>query len=312
MSEEIFDVVDSDDNVTGQAARSVVHANGWLHRAVHIFVLNSAGELLTHLRSTTRDEYPNKWTSSASGHLSAGEDYDEAAPRELKEELGISAPLTRLHKFAACPDTANEHTILYMARTDAPPTFQAEEIADGEFLPLATIRQQMEESPDRFAPSFRLLFCWFDQSGHATQTVLSAEHIVVRPAQSGDEQRIAAFIHPFVEQKRLLPRTEDELDELIKNGFVALDADRIVGFAALEIYSRKLAEIRSLATAPEFRGMGIGKRLIQACVNRAKDSGVLEVMAITSSEEFFRSCGFDFTLPGEKKALFLQAADWSV
>lgn len=309
MSEELFDVVDSDDCVTGQAPRSVVHANGWLHRAVHIFVLNSAGELLVHLRSATRDEYPNKWTSSASGHLSAGEDYDEAAPRELAEELGITAQLTRLHKFAACPDTANEHTVLYMARTDATPTFQAEEIADGEYLSIETIRQQMKESPDRFAPSFRSLFGWFDQSGHATQVASFAQDVVVRAAQVGDERSIADFIHPFVEQKRLLPRTEDELDELIKNGFVAMHGKQVVGFCALEIYSKKLAEIRSLATAPEVRGMGIGKRLIQACVNRAKDAAVLEVMAITSSEEFFRSCGFDFTLPGEKKALFLQPGE---
>jgi len=53
----------------------------------------------------------------------------------------------------------------------------------------------------------------------------------------------------------------------------------------------------------------VGKRLVEACVNRAREEQILEVMAITSSEEFFRSCGFDFTLPGEKKALFLQTRE---
>ncbi|MDA1015698.1 MAG: NUDIX domain-containing protein [Planctomycetota bacterium] len=161
MNEEQFDVVDEHDNVIGRAARSVVHAKRWLHRAVHIFVLNSAGELLVHLRSATRDEFPLKWTSSASGHVSAGETYDDSAPRELAEELGLAAPLTRLHKFAACEATANEHTVLYVARSDESPTLQVEEIAAGEFLPIPEIQRQLDESPDRFTPPFRMLFQWF-------------------------------------------------------------------------------------------------------------------------------------------------------
>jgi GNAT superfamily N-acetyltransferase len=64
-------------------------------------------------------------------------------------------------------------------------------------------------------------------------------------------------------------------------------------------------EIRSLAVSAEAQGLGIGKKLVTACVELAKVENVLEVMAISSNEEFFQSCGFDFTLPGEKKALFL-------
>ena len=66
MSEEIFDVVDQDDKVLFQAPRSVVHANHWLHRAVHIFVFNSQGKLLVHRRSATKDEAPLKCTLAVS------------------------------------------------------------------------------------------------------------------------------------------------------------------------------------------------------------------------------------------------------
>lgn len=118
--------------------------------------------------------------------------------------------------------------------------------------------------------------------------------------------KVHAFIRPFVAAGRLLERTIEELDQLIDDGFVADDAGRIVGFAALEIYSKKLAELRSLAVAEGYRGHGLGRRLVAACVERAREKNVLEVMAITSSEDFFQACGFDFTLPGEKKALFLQ------
>lgn len=133
-----------------------------------------------------------------------------------------------------------------------------------------------------------------------------SDSIVVRPARGADIQPLLDLISPFVEQRKLLPRTIAELALLLPNYFVAESAGRIVGCAALEIYSSKLAELRSLVVSPELQGHGVGKRLVQACVDRARDEEILEVMAITSAEEFFQSCGFDFTLPGEKKALFLQ------
>ena len=120
---------------------------------------------------------------------------------------------------------------------------------------------------------------------------------------------LAEFIQPFVSEGRLLPRTTEELAELVYNGFVAKVGGRLIGFAALEIYSRKLAEIRSLAVIPEFQGKGVGRLLVEECVERARKRDILEVMAITSSEVFFRSCGFDFTLPGEKKALFISTSE---
>lgn len=131
----------------------------------------------------------------------------------------------------------------------------------------------------------------------------------IRPAIRRDRHAIEALIRPYVEQRKLLPRTEDELAGLLTNGFVAVHGRKIVGFAALEIYSKKLAEIRSLAVHPDYQGIGLGHRLVEACVTRARERRVLEVMAVTSAEHFFRTCGFDFTLPGEKKAFFLQTRD---
>lgn len=132
---------------------------------------------------------------------------------------------------------------------------------------------------------------------------------VVRPATVDDVGRLDAFIAPFVAQGRLLPRTLDELEDLTENGFLAESEGRIVGFAALEVYSTKLAELRSLAVSSEVQGRGIGKALVQACVELARQKRVFEVMAITSSDEFFQRCGFDFTLPGEKKAVFMQTRE---
>lgn len=140
-------------------------------------------------------------------------------------------------------------------------------------------------------------------------SVSASGPITIRPAQGADIRPLAELIEPFVQQNKLLRRTIDELALLLPNYFVAEEGGRIVGCAALEVYSSKLAELRSLVVAPSHQGRGVGKLLVQACVDRARQERILEVMAITSAEEFFKSCGFDFTLPGEKKALFLQTRD---
>ncbi len=131
-------------------------------------------------------------------------------------------------------------------------------------------------------------------------------NVIIREAIREDIPRLERFIAPFVGDGKLLPRTLDELEELLPSFFIAELNGELVGCAALEIYSRKLAEVRSLAVAPQTQGMGIGRLLVAACVARAQQREILEVMAVTSSEEFFKLCGFDFTLPGEKKALFYQ------
>lgn len=133
----------------------------------------------------------------------------------------------------------------------------------------------------------------------------------IRRAHFDDLDSIQALLKPFVEQKKLLRRMQSELILLMANGYVAevVDAsgsNRLVGFAAVEIYSRKLGEIQSLAVADGYQGNGIGSALVKACVDRAREKGILEVMAISASEEFLRKLGFDYSLPDQKRALFCQ------
>ena len=130
--------------------------------------------------------------------------------------------------------------------------------------------------------------------------------VEVRPVVPSEQAQVLALLKPYVEQKKLLRRTIDELDTLLPNGFVAVLDDRVVGFATLEVYSRKLAEVRALVVADDLKGKGVGRLLVEACVQRAREKDIMEVMAISSAESFFLSCGFGFTLPDEKKAFFLQ------
>lgn len=160
--DEMFDVVDADDRVIGQAPRAEVHARKLLHRAVHIFVFRSDGRFLLHLRSAQKDEFPLCFTSSASGHLGVGEDYAVAAARELLEELGLSAPLERMVKLPAGPQTAFEHTVLYRVVTDLEPNPDPLEIASARFVTWDEVLQKLQDQPERFSPPFRLLVEWYE------------------------------------------------------------------------------------------------------------------------------------------------------
>jgi N-acetylglutamate synthase-like GNAT family acetyltransferase len=136
-----------------------------------------------------------------------------------------------------------------------------------------------------------------------------AADIVIRKATEADIEPLSAFISQFVASGDLLPRTLTELVDLLPNFFVADRQGQIVGCATLEIYSRKLAEIRSLAVAPDLQGSGVGTELVEACVALAREQNVFEVMAISAQDSFFRKCGFDYTLPNLRKAFFLQTRD---
>lgn len=157
-ADEIFDVVNERDEVIGRATRREVHERGLLHRAVHIFVFNSRGELFVQKRSLAKDRNAGKFDSSAAGHLDAGEDYDRAAQRELREELNLTAPLRRVLKVAACAETDWEHVWLYECHTDQPIQINAQEIESGEFLSLEEAARLVEERTADCAPSFVHLF----------------------------------------------------------------------------------------------------------------------------------------------------------
>jgi amino-acid N-acetyltransferase len=89
--------------------------------------------------------------------------------------------------------------------------------------------------------------------------------------------------------------------------FVAEVDKQIVGCCALEIYSRKIAEIRSLSVHSDFQGQGIATALVSACVKRAEKKKIKEVLAITGAVKLFEKSGFS-TLQHEKYALLKMLA----
>jgi len=155
---ELFQVVDENDQATGAAPRGEVHGNNLRHRAVHVFIFNRRGELFLQKRSRWKDRHPLLWDSSAAGHVDAGENYDETAVRELQEELGVAATLTRVCKPGCSEQTGWEFIWLYRGEHEGQFQLAAAEIEHGEFFPIDIIDRWTKARPQEFAPGF--LECW--------------------------------------------------------------------------------------------------------------------------------------------------------
>ena len=160
MNEEMFDVVNDHDEVVDCQPRSEVHRRGLKHRATHVLVFNSRGEVFLQKRSMKKDRQPGVWDSSVSGHVDSGEDYDTCAVRELREEIGLSVAQTpeRLFKIDACEETDQEFVWVYQCQHEGPFTLHPDEIDQGGWFTPAEVARWMQERPGDFASA--LLLIW--------------------------------------------------------------------------------------------------------------------------------------------------------
>ena len=123
----------------------------------------------------------------------------------------------------------------------------------------------------------------------------------IRLARAQDIPGILQIINSNLD--KLLPRTEAEMRETLETTWVIEEKGRIVGTCCLEIYSHKIAELRSLAVDSNSRGKGYGMMLVKAATDEAKRRKIPQVLTVSSSKEFFEKLNFGPCL-NEKYALF--------
>ena len=157
-SEEKVDIVDEHDRVVAQTTRFEVRQRNLRHRAVYILVFNAAGQLFVHRRTATKDIFPAYWDVAVSGMVTAGEDYDTAARRELQEELSVSAPLRRLFPLRYEDKENCVVGMVFSCAAEGPFQLQATEIETGKWMDLDEVIERAQYDP--FCPdgieAFRL------------------------------------------------------------------------------------------------------------------------------------------------------------
>jgi amino-acid N-acetyltransferase len=116
--------------------------------------------------------------------------------------------------------------------------------------------------------------------------------VSVRKARMTDVADMLALINGYAAQAIMLPRTEFEMAENIRDFVVALAGDRVVGCAALHFYTPTAAEVRSLAVDPAWKSHGVGRKLVQDLEREAREHGLISLFAFTYVPDFFRKLGY--------------------
>jgi amino-acid N-acetyltransferase len=135
--------------------------------------------------------------------------------------------------------------------------------------------------------------------GHFENQTATGRGIEVRKASMQDIPPLLELINGYAAKGIMLPRTEFELSENMRDFMVAYDGRQLVGCGALHFYSPTVGEVRSLAVAEDCRTHGIGRLLVDSLVYEAKLYGLDAVFAFTYVPEFFAKVGFNAVERGE-------------
>ena len=119
-----------------------------------------------------------------------------------------------------------------------------------------------------------------------------ADPVTIRQAQLSDIPAMLRLINDYASKAVMLPRTELELCESLRDFLVAIDNGQLVGCAALHFYTQHMSELRSLAVAPDRARSGLGKRITEELLGEARKLGVDVVFAFTYVPGFFGKMGF--------------------
>lgn len=123
--------------------------------------------------------------------------------------------------------------------------------------------------------------------------------LAVRKARMHDIGPILDLINGYAAKGIMLPRTEFEMSESIRDFTVVTHEDRMLGCGALHFYSPVMGEIRSLAVLEEAKTHGVGRRVVEALVQEASDYSLDAVFAFTYVVDFFSKVGFREVERGE-------------
>ncbi len=158
-SDEIFEVVDENNNVIGTALRRECHGDpSLIHRTSHVAVFHPDGKLLLQKRSMKKDVQPGRWDTAVGGHLMPGETFALAARREAAEEIGLpsSVPLKYLFEMKIRNQIESENTAVFMAVYTGPFKFPEEEIDELRFWAATELKEMLDIDSEEFTPNLKV------------------------------------------------------------------------------------------------------------------------------------------------------------
>ena len=147
----------------GEYGKLEAHRENKLHKAFSILIYNSQGDMLIHKRADVKYHTPGLWTNACCSHDIPGEDIMVTAPRRLIEEMGFTCDLTPQFTFLYQADLENglsehEWDTVYTGVYDGPiDIFVPEEVSDARWIPIARLKEEIAQYPERFTPWFKII-----------------------------------------------------------------------------------------------------------------------------------------------------------
>lgn len=160
---ELLSVVDRNDNFLKEEDRKTVHNSDQWHRGVHVLLVNSKNEILLQVRSPIKDKFPNCYDCSVSEHVQAGESFENAAKRGIKEELGLeNIPIKKLVKLRMnYGQHDNMITEVFEIGFDGELKLDESETSKIVFVPKQKIPEMLEKENGKFPPWTREILRWY-------------------------------------------------------------------------------------------------------------------------------------------------------
>jgi len=167
MPQELIDIVDQFGDPAGfSRSRDEVHKTGLWHRTVHIWVVNRRDQLLLQKRAATKESFPGLWDISAAGHIGAGDTSEQAACRELEEEIGVcvgKGALTFLYTIQGIyedfsrPFIDHEFSDVYILHKNVDikkDIVRSDEVDDVRYFGVEELKHGLVSTPDLFVPHY--------------------------------------------------------------------------------------------------------------------------------------------------------------
>ncbi|WP_432413075.1 isopentenyl-diphosphate Delta-isomerase [Rasiella sp. SM2506] len=168
MVEEQVILVNEKDEQIGLMPKLEAHKKGLLHRAFSVFVFNSKKEVMLQQRALGKYHSPGLWTNTCCSHQRNGEDSIAAGERRLMEEMGFSVPLKETTSFIYKAPfdnglTEHEYDHILIGYYDDLPKINPDEVAAWKWMPLAAIKNDIDQNPAIYTEWFKIIFDKFYQ-----------------------------------------------------------------------------------------------------------------------------------------------------
>jgi isopentenyldiphosphate isomerase len=158
---EYMDIVDDNDVVIGKTTQEEIYSKKLTHRIVHVMVVNpKTNKIYFQKRSEKKDFLPGFYCTSAGGHVQSGETYEQAAVRELKEEIGLSTPLKKATDLTYSVKNHKRLIRLFITYAQNGFNFEDGEVASGEFLDFEKANAIIRKD-EKIHPQLYICFKWF-------------------------------------------------------------------------------------------------------------------------------------------------------